>query len=99
MTLKGIEAKSKGTGQPKSTQPLSEDEQKNIAKIVYHELREATEPMTTVQLCDRTLLPAHEVSQALDALMDLGLCTERQPRTDRQPTRYLEIRPSSEARV
>lgn len=99
MALKGVDARSRGTDHSRSPQPLSEGERKDIAKIVYHELHNATEPLTTAQLRDRTLLPVHEVRQAIDALMERGLCTDRQPRTSRQSTRYLAIHPSSERHV
>lgn len=73
---------------------------KHIAKIVFHELLNANAPLGVGELQDRTLLPEGEIREAISALVERGLCSDRKRRSQ-QPHRFVastDTAPTSGAR-
>lgn len=72
-----------------STHDWDSSFRRHVAKIVYHELLQATAPLSVGDLHEGTLLPEAEVRAAIAALRERGLCSERQRRGNRQPPRFV----------
>lgn len=65
------------------------------ASIVFTELSQASEPLTTAALRERTLLPEPAINAALDALVAADGVDVLAPRMEQRPTRYVARAASS----